>query len=209
MPDHEALQALLQDRKTSAKGRITLPMNVILDAQLAFDGNNAERELDAAKAAVKEAEKAAEGDKRAGGKVGISPELAAAVETAQAAFDEANEAAAQATVKVVFTALKGSDYDELVKLHPPRDGDEGDATEGYNRATFNEALMYESAVKVLDRDDQIVDMDTTEVLGTLSAGERLFAETIAQQANIRTTAVPFSVAGSQSRQPSGGKSKRR
>jgi hypothetical protein len=209
MPDHSALQEMLQDRKSSTKGRITLPMNIILQANLALDVNNAERALEAAKGAVDEAEKAADGDKRAGGTPAIDPLLTAAVDEAQAAFDAAEEAAAAATVKVVFTALKGDDYDALVKQHPPREGDEGDAAEGYNRSTFPKALMYESATKVLDRDDELVDMDTTDLLGTLSPGERLFAETIAAQANVRTTAVPFSVAGSQSRQPSGGKSKRR
>lgn len=211
MPEdrHAALQALLQDRKSPTKGRISVPMNIILKANLALELDAAERELQAAKEAATEAEKASKGDARAGGQVPADPALLARVAEAEAAFEAAEEAAADATVKIHFAALKGNDYDELEKQHPPREGDEKDAAEGNNRSTFPRALMYESAVKVVDRDDQLVDMDCRDLLDTLSPGERLYAETIAMQVNIRTNAVPFSVAGSSSRQRSGSKSKRR
>lgn len=207
MPNHEALQALLRDRQTSTKGRASKWMNVCLDAKLSLDLALAEEALDAVEDAIEEAEKGA--DKRAGGKVATDPELAKRKKAAEKVVADAEVAVDAASVTVTFTALKAKDYDELQKAHPPREGDQRDMLAEHNRDTFPDALMFESATKVEDVDGTLVDMDTTELLETLSDGERVVACQVAFDVNGRNISVPFSDANLPSRRRSGSSSKRR
>jgi hypothetical protein len=207
MPDHSALQALLQDRKTSTKGRASKWMNICLDAKLSLDLALAEQELDAVDDAIAEAEK--NGEKRAGGKVAIDPELAKRKKEAEKVVADAEVAVDAASVTVTFTALKAKDYDELQKKHPPRDGNQMDLAAEHNRDTFPDALMFASATKVEDVDGNLIEMDLTELLETLSDGERVVACQVSNDVNGRNLSVPFSDASLPSRRRSGSSSKRR
>jgi hypothetical protein len=207
MPDHSALQALLQDRKTSTKGRASRRMGICLSAPLSMTLALAEQELDAAKAAAETAQDNAE--TRAGGKISIDPALTKQVKAAEKAVAEAEAAVDAASVTVTFTALKAKDYDALLKEHPPRDGNKLDAAVDRNESTFPDALMLKSATKVEDADGNLVDMDIPELLETLSNGERIIACQAANSVNDRTVNVDFSDANSQSRQRSGSSSNRR
>lgn len=201
MPDHEALRALLQDRKTSTKGRATRRMDVCLSSPLAMTLALAEQDLAIAKAAIAAAEASAE--KRSGGKVPIDPELEQRKQDAEQAVAEATAAAEAATVTITFTALKAKDYDALLKEHPPREGNEIDAENDRNESTFPDALMYASATKVEDADGNLIDMSVAELLGELSNGERIIACQAANSVNDRTVNVHFSDAKSPSRRRSG------
>jgi hypothetical protein len=207
MPDHSALQALLQDRKTSTKGRPSRRMGICLDARLSTTLGLAEEDLAAAKAAADVA--AGTADKRAGGKVAIDPELTKQLKAAEKAVAEAETAADAATVTITFTALKAADYDALMKEHPPREGNQMDAVADVDESTFPDALMLKSATKVEDADGNLVDMDVADLLGTLSNGERIVACQVAGDVNRKTLSVPFSDANSQSRRRSGSSSNRR
>lgn len=207
MPDHSALQALLQDRKTSTKGRASRWMNVCLVANLSKTLALAEEELAAAEAAAAEA--AQQGEKRVGGKVAADPEITKRIKAAEKAVDEAEAAVDAASVTVTFTALKASDYDALLKEHPPREGNETDAMTDRNELTWYDALMFASATKVEDLDGNLVDMDTTELLETLSDGERNIACRVSNEVNSKSLSVPFSDANSPSRPRRGSSSKRR
>lgn len=207
MPDHSALQALLQDRKTSTKGRASRWMNVCLVADLSKTLALAEHELDAANAAATEA--AEHADQRAGGKVAIDPEITKRIKAAEKAADDAATAVDAASVRVTFVALKSHDYDVLQKEHPPREGNQLDAIADRNESTFPDALMLASATKVEDLDGNLVDMDTTEVLETLSDGERIVACQVANDVNGKTLSVPSSDANSRNRPRSGSSSNRR
>jgi hypothetical protein len=207
MPDHSALQALLQDRKTSTKGRASRRMDICLVASLSMDLALADQELAAVGVLVATAEENA--DRRAGGKVAVDPELTKRKKAAAKAVAEAEAAVDAASVTVTFTALKAVDYDALLKEHPPREGNEQDVESGINSLTWPDALMLASATKVEDADGNIVEMDLTELLETLSAGERIMACTAANEVNLRTLSAPFSDANSRSRQRSGTSSNRR
>lgn len=207
MPDHTALQALLQDRKTSTKGRASRRMEICLDEKLAMDLGRAEQELDVVEGLIADAEEKA--DKRAGGKVAIDPELRKRKTAAEKAVAAAETAADAATVTVTFTALKAKDYDALVKDHPPREGNPIDAGNDRNESTFPDALMLASATKVEDADGTLVDMDIPDLLDTLSNGERIIACQAAISVNDRIQSVDFSDAKSPSRRRSGSGSNRR
>jgi hypothetical protein len=207
MPDHSALQALLQDRKTSTKGRASRRMDICLSAPLSMTLALADQELQAVEAAIKTAEENA--DKRAGGKVAIDPELTKRKKAAEKAVADAEAAVDAASVTVTLTALKAADYDALLKEHPPREGNERDAANDVNNDTFPDALVLACATKVEDADGNIVEMDFAELFSTLSNGERIAACQAANEANLRTLSVPFSDANSRSRQRSGSSSSRR
>ncbi|HEY3559663.1 MAG TPA: hypothetical protein VGL05_19475 [Kribbella sp.] len=203
---HASLLQLLQDRKSSTKGRASRPMAICLDTELSMDLEDAEQELADAKAAVAEAESHA--DSRAGGKVAIDPELTKAVTAAEKKVAQAEAAVDAASVIVTFTALKAEDYDKLKDEHPPREGNEYDAISEYNRETFPDALMEASASKkVRDADGNLVDMDVAELIATMSNGERTIACQVSNDVNLRTSS--FSDAKSLSRRRSGSNSKRR
>lgn len=205
MPEgkHDKLQQLLQDRKASKKGRAFRPMAICLDADLSMDLEDAERELAAAKKAADEATEI-----RAGGKVSTDPEMAKRVSAAEKAVAEAEALVDAASVIVTFAALKAADYDDLLKLHPPREDHEYDKLDDYNRDTFPDALMAASASKnVKDADGDLVDMDVADVIAEMSSGERNLACKVAFDVNTRQSS--FSDAKSQSRQRSGSNSKRR
>lgn len=209
MPDHEKLQALLNDRKSSSKGRATAKAHVCLDAEAATQAAIKRNELQVVKDEVERFETEAKGDARMGGTVPVPEEMQKRLADAQTAYDEAQDAANDATVSIVMVALKSADFDLLLKAHPPRDGNKEDDEFGADRSSFLKALAAECATKVLDQDGAIVDMEAADILGTLSSGERAMIEARSLEINQRTASVPFSIAGSPSRQLSGGKSKRR
>ena len=180
-------------------------MAICLSEPLAAKLADAEEDLAAANAAVEEAQKHA--DVRAGGKVAIDPDLDKRVKAAEKAVAEAEADVDAASVVVTFTALKAADYDELLKEHPPREGNELDALRDANQATFPDALMLKSATKIEDADGNLVDMDIADLIGTLSNGERILACQVANDVNLRTST--FSEANSQHRRRSGSNSKRR
>ncbi|MFC5268468.1 hypothetical protein ACFPJ1_40720 [Kribbella qitaiheensis] len=207
MPDHEALQALLQDRKSPKGGRATRRMDICLSAPLSMTLALAEQDLAGIEAEIALAEATA--DRRAGGTVAIDPDLTKRKKAAEKAVTDAEAAVDAASVTVTFTAMKANDYDELLKKHPPREGNEIDAQDDRNNQTFPDALMFASATKVQDADGNIVDMDIPELLGTLSNGERIIACQAAMSVNDRALSVPFSDANSRSRRRSGSSSSRR
>lgn len=207
MPDHSALQALLQDRKTSTKGRASRRMQICLDAKLSLTLALAQEELAAVEAAIFEAE--ANAEKRAGGRVAIDPGLAEEKAAKEQAVADAETAADAATVTITFTAMKANDYDELLKEHPPRDGNQLDAIDDRNNATFPDALMFASATKIEDHEGNLIDMAAEELLETLSNGERIIACQVATDVNSRTLSVPSSDANSRNRPRSGSSSNRR
>jgi hypothetical protein len=205
-PKHTALQALLQDRKTSTKGRASRQMALCLSTELSMDLADAERELAKAKQAVTDAESTA--DRRAGGKLAIDPELTKQVTAAEKSVAAAEVKADAASVIITLTALKAADYDVLLKDHPPREDNELDALVDYNRDTFPDALMEASALKrVEDADGNLIDMDVADLIATMSNGERTLACQVSNDINLQQSS--FSDAKSQSRQRSGSSSKRR
>lgn len=203
---HASLQALLQDRKSSTKGRASRRLAVCLSTDLSMDFEDAEQELaDANKAA---AEATSTADVRAGGKVAIDPEITERVKAAEKAAAAAEAAVDAASVVVTFAALKADAYDELKDRHPPREDNERDAIFGYNEKTFPDALMLASASKkVEDVDGNLIDMDVVELIDTMSNGERTLACQVAIDVNLRQSS--FSDAKSLSRGRSGSNSKRR
>lgn len=203
---HARLQALLQDRKTSTKGRASRRMAICLSTELSMDLEDAEADLAAAKKVVDEASKTA--DRRAGGKLAIDPALTKRVTEAEKAVTAAEAAVDAASVIITIAALKAADYDALLKEHPPREDNELDGMSDYNRDTFPDALMAASASKrVEDADGALVDMDVEDLIGTMSSGERALACRVAFDVNQRESS--FSAAKSQSRQRSGSSSNRR
>jgi hypothetical protein len=207
MPDHSALQAMLQDRKTSTKGRASRRMEICLDADLSKVLALAEEYLAAANDAADTAAETA--DRRAGGKVAVDAEITKQVKAAEKAVADAQAAADSATVAITFTALKAADFDALQKDHPPREGNQLDAMADVNEAPFPDALMLASATKVEDVDGTLIDMSVEDLLGTLSNGERIIACQVAGDVNRRTLSVPSSDAKSRNRPRSGANSNRR
>lgn len=205
MPDHEALRALLQDRKSSTKGRASRRMAICLSAELSADLEDAERELIEAKEAADAGRKT--GDSRLA-KMPGDPELDKRVEAAEKAVATAEKAADAASVIITFTALKAHEYDELLKKHPPRDGNDLDKIADYDRDAFPDALMAASASpKVEDNEGNLVDIDIHDLIDGMSNGERILACQVAGDVNDRTSS--FSEAKSLSRRRSGSNSKRR
>lgn len=205
-PKHAALQALLQDRKTSTKGRASRRIAICLSTELSMDLEDAKGELAEANEAVTEAEKTA--DRRAGGKLAIDAKLTSAVKAAEKTVAEAEAAVDAASVIVTFNALKAADYDDLLKKHPPREGNERDAIYDYNESEFPDALMLASASRhVEDAEGNLVAMDVADIIDTMSNGERRLSCRLSTDVNLRESS--FSDAKSQSRQRSGSSSKRR
>ncbi len=64
-----------------------------------------------------------------------------AVIAARRAVDEAQAARDAATITFTFRSLAPDAFDALVAEHPPRDGNDADATFGYNVETFRPALV--------------------------------------------------------------------
>lgn len=203
---HARLQAKLQDRKKSNKGRGSTPMKICLDAELSMDLEDADADLAAAKAVAEEAE--ANADARVGGKVSIDPAITKRLKAAEKAVADAEAAADADSVIITFAALKADKYDELKDLHPPREGNQLDQLSEYNRDTFPDALMEKSALpQVKDVEGNIVDMDVAEVIAEMSNGERILACQVSNELNLRDSS--FSEANSRSRRRSGSNSNRR
>lgn len=202
-PKHATLQALLQDRKTSKKGRASKRLKICLNADLANALDDAEQELDIVDGLIDDAKNGAEADRRAGGKVAVDPELIKRQKAAQKTFDEAMKAFDAASVRVTFTALKSHDFDALLKEHPPREGNLVDAARDRNESTFPDALMLASATKVEDAAGNLIDMDPADLLETLSDGERVIACQVSNDVNYQTSSADFSGANSRSRRRSG------
>jgi hypothetical protein len=204
---HERLQSLLQDRKSSTKGRMSAALPVILEADLAVRLNMARQAVQNAESEIAAFQKDNPGDKRSGGvaRADVPADLQKALDDAQAEVDRIEDEAADVTVRLVFVALKYDDFDKLEKAHPPRDGDDRDAEYGANVDTFPEVLMRASAVKVTDYDDNIVDLDIDELIEGMSNAERNMACQVARGVNVNPASVPFYDANSRSRRRSGGK----
>jgi hypothetical protein len=206
MPDHETLRSLLQDRKSSTKGRASRRMAICLSAELSADLRDAEEDLAAAKQALAEAAKTETA--RAGGRVPTDPALQKKADDAEKAVAAAEKAADAASVVITFTALKAHEYDDLLKEHPPRADNDLDRLSDYNRDTFPDALMAKSAsAKVEDNDGNLVDIDIADLIDGMSNGERIVACQVAGGVNDQTSS--FSEAKSQHRPRSGSSSKRR
>jgi hypothetical protein len=203
---HARLQELLRDRKSSTKGRASRRMAICLSTELSMDLEDARAELAAANEAVANA--TANGTPRAGGRVPVDGELTKRVTAAEKAVADAEAAVDAASVTITFVALKAADYDDLLKKHPPREGNELDAAMDYDRDSFPDALMEASASpKIEDADGDLVKMEIADLIAEFSDGERALACRIAFDVNQRTSS--FSDAKSQSRQRSGANSKRR
>jgi hypothetical protein len=209
---HARLQQLLLDRKSKEpKGRASVPFPIILDADLAVAVNQAQQDLDAAQGAIDKykadqakAREEGTGDRRHGSKASAVPkELTDALAEAEKRVEEADAAADAAMVQLVLVALKSDEYDELTKLHPPREGDKKDAEDGVNRETFFAALLRDCATKVLDADDDEIEMDIDDVIGGMSHGEREVAFVAVRNLNMQMASVPFFSAKSQARRRKG------
>lgn len=197
---HARLQAKLQDRKTSNKGRGSRPMKICLDAELSMDLEDADAELAAVQAVVEKAKAGTEA--RAGGKLKVDPALTKRLAAAEKAVSDAELAADADSVIITFAALKAEKYDELKDQHPPREGDDLDRMTEYNRETFPDALMSASAAaQVKDVDGNIVDMDVAEIIAEMSNGERILACQVSNDLNERNSS--FSDAKSRTRRRSG------
>jgi hypothetical protein len=205
---HQRLQALLQDRKAK-KGRASRVVHVCLDASLAADLAEADAELAMVRSTVEDAEKARAGDKRQGGKVPLDPDLQRQLKAAEAKVDAAKDAVAEATVTITVSALPADEFDELLKKHPPRDGNDDDKEFGADREAFCDALLLNGATKVTDRDGTLVDIAFAELLPELSSGERQLVRNMALEVNQRVASIPFSVAKSSSGRASSGRSRSR
>lgn len=210
---HDRLQRLLLDRKSKEpKGRASIPFPIILDADLSRKVNEAQAELTAAHAAIEEHREeqaelaeAGKGDRRMGSKTSIPDELTERLEKAETDATAADDEADEAMVQLVLVALKSDAYDELVKAHPPREDNADDAKSGVNWLTFPDALLRECATRVLDGDDDEIEMDLTDLIDGMSTGERQLARQIAQTVNLQSASVPFYNARSQSRRRNGAK----
>jgi hypothetical protein len=210
-PDISKLQQLLQDRNDKARpsGRASAPFPIILDADLAIDLSRARQQLAIAEQAVTDWETEANTDKRQGGRRKVPADLTTAAAEAKAQVDELEAEAEEVKVILVFVALTATDNDELQKMHPPREGDEEDQKYGFNLAAFPTARMRECAARVVGMDDQPLDLDPKELVAGMSPGERDLAIQVVNGINNQMASVPFYDANSQSRQRSGGKSRRR
>jgi hypothetical protein len=210
---HARLQQKLLDRKSKEpKGRASIPFPIILDADLARKVGEAQRELTAAEAAIaahrdEQAALAEEGkgDRRVGSSSELPAELTERLDAAEQALEAADAAADEDMVQLVLVALKSDAYDELVKAHPPREGDKEDIESGVNRLTFPDALLRACATRVLDVDDDEIEMDIPDLIDGLSTGERQLARQVAQTVNLQSASVPFYNANSRSRRRNGAK----
>lgn len=211
MPDIEELRQLINDRKDKSKpvGRASAPFPVILDADLAVDLSRARGQEQAAKTALEDWKTEAEKDQRVGGRRKPPAEYQNAVDEAAARVAELEAEADGFKVILVFVALPADDNDELMKQHPPREDDEDDQKFGFNLATFPVARMHECAAKVVSLNDEPMDLDPKSIAAGLTAGERDLAVQVVNGINNQMASVPFYDASSQSRQRSGGKSRRR
>lgn len=197
---HARLQAKLQDRKTSNKGRGSRPMKICLDAELSMDLEDADAELAAVHAAIEKAESGVEA--RAGGKLKIDPALTKRRAAAEKAVADAEAAADADSVIITFAALKAEKYDELKDQYPPREGDDLDKMNGFNQETFFDALMAASAAtQVKDVEGNIIDMDVADIIAEMSNGERILACQVSNDLNLRNSS--FSDAKSRTRRRSG------
>jgi len=210
MPDLSKLQQLLQDRNDKARpsGRASAPFPIILDADLAIDLSKARAELQAAETTLNEWEAEAKQDTRQGGRRKPPADMQKAVDEAKARVDELETEADEVKVILVFVALPAADDDELMKLHPPREGNERDQDFGFNAAEFPVARMHACAARVVDMDDQLLDLDPKKLVEGMSPGERDLAVQVCNGVNAQMASVPFFDANSHSRQRSGGKSRR-
>lgn len=213
MPDlderHQRLQALLTDRKAK-KGRASRVAYVCLDADLSFKLAEAEQELDVIREQVDADAKEKAHDRRlGGGGVAPDPDLQSSLLAAEQKAAAAQDAADEVTVAITITAVPADEFDELLKKHPPRDGNEADQRFGAHVNTFCDALLLGGVTRIADRDGNLVDVSFDELLPTLSSGERQAVRGAALEANQRTASIPFSVSKSSNDRGSGGRSKPR
>jgi hypothetical protein len=205
---HARLKQLLQDRRSPTKGRASRRLDVCLDATLSAAVTEAQQKVAAAENDITAHNAEHKGDVRQGGKIPVPQDLMDRLEEAEQTLEDADAVADAATVSVLFVALKADDFDKLLKEHPPEDGNEDHKEFGANRPLFLAALMTACAQRV-EHNGEIIDMEPGDVLDTLTSGEKSMAYAVALEINQRTNStIPFSGANSQSRQRSGGQSRR-
>lgn len=210
MPDMDKVRALLQDRKspTAKKGRASAPFPVVMDADLAIELAQARQELANAEQAVTDwAHELAENDSRHA-KPKPPAELNKRIAEAQKRVDEIKAEADEVTVILVLVAMHAEKQDELEKLHPPREGNKDDEKHGVNIATYPIERLRQCAAKVVDFDDNLLDVDPQDLIIGMSSGERDLACQVTAGISQQIASVPFYDASSQSRQRSGGKPRR-
>lgn len=211
MPDIDKLRQLLNDRndKSRPRGRASAPFPIILDADLAIDLSKARAELQASETALDDFEKDAKNDTRQGGRRKPPADMKTDVDEARQRVEELEAEAEGVKVMLVFVALPAEENDALLKEYPPREGDEGDQEYGFNRLDFPVARMLKCANRVVSMDDEPLDLDPQKLVSGMSPGERDLAVQVCNGVNAQMASVPFYDANSQSRQRSGGKSRRR
>lgn len=211
MPDLAKLQQLLQDRndKVRPSGRASAPFPIVLDADLAVDLSRARQELSVAEQAVKDFEEESKTDSRQGGRRKPPADLTADVDQAKARVAELEAEADEVKVMLVFVALTANDNDELQKQHPPREDNDADKEYGVNLLEFPVARMNACASRVVDMDNNLLDLDPKKLVEGMSPGERDLAVQVCNGINNQMASVPFYDANSQRVQRSGGKSRRR
>lgn len=107
---------------------------------------------------------------------------------------------ADSSIEIRFRALPRTKYTQLMKQHPPREGDKFDARMGFDTDTFFATLIRESHVAPdLDDDDwrDLLGDGTAEHPGVLSTGQFDKLAWSAYGVNRRDVDVPFSPADSQ------------
>jgi len=116
------------------------------DMAIASEVEAAQKDLDAARAALEEATNAS--------KTLASTKVTAAkkaVEIAEAAYDKIRDAAASTVLDVTLEALSRKRFAEAEENHPPREDDEDDASLRVNIDTFLAEVLPESVVEVKER----------------------------------------------------------
>lgn len=209
MPDMKKVQQLLQDRKSpKSSSRASAPFPIVMDSDLAVDLSHARQALAEAQQDMENWATEAAADSRQGGKRKPPADKEQAVADAQTRVEELEAEAKDVTVTLVFVALTANDQDALIKQHPPRPDNDEDAKYGYDVTTFPIARMRECAAKVIGDNDEELDVDIPDLIAGLQPMERDFACQVVNGISAQAWSVPFYAANSQSRQRSGGKSRR-
>lgn len=128
------------------------------------------------------------------GRLGGNPQARAVAEQMQALRDEM----ADSEVTVTLRALPNARWMQLVTDHAPRKDNTGDATVGYNQATFYPALIRESFVDPVLDDDEF-----TQLLDALNSHQFDELANAAWALNRGDVRVPFSALASETLRNSG------
>lgn len=107
------------------------------------------------------------------------------------------EQMAAATIVFRLRAMDRNDWDDLLKAHPPREGDAEDKENGYDTSTFPNALIKASAVE-----PELTDERWAALEPKLAPVEWSRLGAAALNLNMRSVNIPFSRAASQATQTS-------